>query len=216
MYEQFGFRRTAAGDQIQLFVPDNTLDPTQYADHGPCRIVEVRVVSDFQNQINSAATNWDYPSGLVMKQTTNAHGYLYTYKFPNPLPDGYYQYQYVVKFQDQSVRWIGDPCTKYGGDSDDRSAFVVGGSPVVANGIGIRLPTKDLLIYELMIDDFTKSYRGAEAPLDAVVSKLDYLAGLNLNAIEFMPWIAWPDDVGFSWGYNPAYFFSVESAYMTG
>jgi 1,4-alpha-glucan branching enzyme len=30
-----------------------------------------------------------------------------------------------------------------------------------------------------------------------------------------MPWIAWPDDVGFSWGYNPAYFFSVESAYTT-
>jgi len=29
-----------------------------------------------------------------------------------------------------------------------------------------------------------------------------------------MPWIAWPDDVGFSWGYNPAYFFSVESRYM--
>jgi hypothetical protein len=156
MYEQFGFSRTAAGDMIQLFVPDNTIDPTQYARGGPSRIVEVRVVSDFQNQVNAKATDWDYATGLVMKQTSNANGYLYTYQFPNPLPDGYYQYQYVVSFQDQSVRWIGDPCTKYGGDSDDRSAFVVGGSPVKTEVLGNRLPTKDLLIYELMIDDLPK------------------------------------------------------------
>ena len=30
-----------------------------------------------------------------------------------------------------------------------------------------------------------------------------------------MPWIAWPDDAAFSWGYDPAYFFSVESAYVS-
>ena len=214
MYEQFGFSRTPAGDQIQLFVPDNTVDPTQYTGGGPSRIAEVRVVSDFQSIVNAGGPDWDYPTGLLMQQQSHPNGYLYVFRFPNPLPDGYYQYQYVVKFEDQSVRWIGDPCTKYGGDSDDRSAFVVGGSPVVANGLGSRLPTQDLLIYELMIDDFTAGYRGAQAPLDAVVSKLDYLAGLNINAIEFMPWIAWPDDVSFSWGYNPAYFFSVESSYV--
>jgi 1,4-alpha-glucan branching enzyme len=214
MYELFGFSRSAAGDQIQLFVPDNVVDPTQYIRGGPSRIVEVRIVSDFQDRVNGGGLVWDYPSGLVMRQLPHANGFLYTYQFLNPLPDGYYQYQYVVKFQDQSVRWIGDPCTKYGGDSDDRSAFVVGGSPVVANGLANRLPTKDLLIYELMIDDFTKNYHGPQAPLDAIVGKLDYLSGLNINAVEFMPWIAWPDDIAFSWGYNPAYFFSVESRYM--
>jgi len=45
--------------------------------------------------------------------------------------------------------------------------------------------------------------------------KLDLLQSLNINSIEFMPWIAWPDDATFSWGYDPAYFFSVESAYVT-
>jgi pullulanase len=214
VYEQFGFSRTAAGDRIQLFIPDNSVDPSQYTVGGPCRISDVRVVSDFQATVNGGGGNWDYTSGLVMVKKAHPNGFVFDYEFVKPLPDGYYQYQYVVKFQDQSVRWVGDPCTKYGGDSNDRSAFVVGGSRINAKQIGARLATKDLRIYELMIDDFTKNYRGTSAPLDSVVQKLDFLVGLNINAIEFMPWIAWPDDVGFSWGYNPAYFFSVESAYM--
>lgn len=76
------------------------------------------------------------------------------------------------------------------------------------------MPSEDLIAYELMIDDFTKEYRGNRPAIDAVVDKLDALKSLNINAIEFMPWIAWPDDADFSWGYNPAYFFSVESAYV--
>ena len=215
MYEQFGFSRSPTGEQsITLFVPDNSIDASQYSRGGPCRITEVRVVSDFQGLLDPAAKNWDYATGFLMPRTTNANGYLFTYKFPKPLPDGYYQYQYVVRFEDQSVRRIGDPCTKYGGDSNDRSAFVVGGSPVDAKPIANRLPPGDLRIYELMIDDFTAEYRGQEAPLDAVTAKLGYVSALNVNAIEFMPWIAWPDDAAFSWGYDPAYFFSVESKYM--
>jgi len=218
MYEQYGFNRTPQGDQLQIFVPDNTIDASQYTGGGPCRIDDVKVIGDFQTTVNPAATDWDYDTGLPMVQTQNAHGYLFTYSFSNPLPDGYYQYKYAVKFENSSIRLIGDPCTKYGGDSEDRSAFVVGGTPVsknaAATGLANRLATSDLRIYELMIDDFTASYRNGLAPLDAVIQKLDYLATLNINAIEFMPWIAWPDDAGFSWGYNPAYFFSVESLYM--
>jgi 1,4-alpha-glucan branching enzyme len=113
-----------------------------------------------------------------------------------------------------TVRLVGDPCTKYGGDSKDRSAFVVGGTPADPEPVGTRLPSNELIIYELMIDDFTKEYRGTRAPIDAIQDKLDLIQALNVNAIEFMPWIAWPDDASFSWGYDPAYFFSVESAYV--
>lgn len=214
MYEKFGFSRAAAGDIIQLFVPDNTIDPTQYTRGGPCRIAEIRLIGDFQSQIAPASVNWDPASGLVMTRRTNANGYLYEYIFPVPLKDGYYQYQYLVKFSDHTVRRIGDPCTKYGGDSDDRSAFVVGGSPIDTIALANPLPTGDLRLYELMVDDFTVNYRGAAAPLDAVVGKLDYLSSLNINGIEFMPWIAIPDDTPFSWGYDPAFFFSVESRYV--
>ncbi len=217
MYEQFGFSRSATGEQsLTLFVPDNTIDPTQYVRGGPCRIVEVRVIGDFQSLVDPRATNWDAATGFVMNKTQNANGYLFTYPFDPPLPDGYYQYQYVVRFEDTTVRTrtIGDPCTKYGGDLEDRSAFVVGGTLVEPLGLDNRLPSEDLIVYELMIDDFTEEYRGNRPAIDAVVDKLDALKSLNINAVEFMPWIAWPDDVTFSWGYDPAYFFSVEFAYV--
>ncbi len=217
MYEQFGYSYPETGDQrLTLFVPDNTVDPAQYTRGGPCHILDVRVIGDFQRLVNPSATNWDVASGLVMAQTTDQHGYLFTYVFTKPLPDGFYQYQYVVRFEDANVpaRIVGDPCTKHGGESHDRSAFVVGRAPLKPMSLPNRLPSEDLIVYELMIDDFTNEYRGNRPAIDAVVDKLDVLQALNINAIEFMPWISWPDDVAFSWGYDPAYFFSVESAYV--
>ncbi len=188
MYEQFGFLRTVTDEQsLTLFVPDSAVDPTQYTRGGPCRIVAIRVIGDFQSLADPLATNWDAATGLMMKKTEHPNGYLYTYHFAKPLPDGYYQYQYVVHFEDDSTRTIGDPCTKYGGDSLDRSAFVVGGTPIEPVELITRLPSGDLVAYELMIDDFTKEYRGTQAPIDAIIDKLDILASLNINAIEFMP-----------------------------
>lgn len=216
MYEGFGFTRSASGEQsINLFIPDNTVDPTQYTGNSVSQIAAVSIVSDFQHRITPGATDWDPGSALAMKRTPHANGYLFVFAFDSPLPDGWYQYQYLVRFENTTVRLVGDPCTKYGGDSKDRSAFVVGGSPVDVDPIDNRLASNDLIVYELMIDDFTKSYRGTRAPMDAIQDKLDLVQALNINGIEFMPWIAWPDDASFSWGYNPAYFFSVESAYVT-
>ena len=215
MYESFGFSHTATGAQsIQLFVPDNIIDPNQYTRGAACNIATVGIIGDFQHLAAPGTTDWDQADALPMTQTPHPNGYLFVYNFNPPLPDGYYQYQYVVRFNNGTVRIVGDPCTKYGGDSLDRSAFVVGGLLAEAEPIATRLPSNDLIIYELMIDDFTKEYRHAQAPIDAVAAKLDLVQALNVNAIEFMPWIAWPDDVGFSWGYNPAYCFSVESNYV--
>jgi pullulanase len=215
MYESFGFSRSASGEQrLQLFVPDNTVDPAQYSRGAACNIAAVSVIGDFQRLVAPGAADWDQATALPMTLADHENGYLYSYTFQPVLPDGYYQYQYVVRFQNGTVRVVGDPCTKYGGDSQDRSAFVVGGAPAEATPIEERLPTDELILYELMIDDFTKEFRGARAPIDAIADKLDKVQALNINAIEFMPWIAWPDDAGFSWGYNPAYYFSVESAYV--
>ena len=215
MYETFGFVRTPSGDQsITLFVPDNIVDRTQYARGGASHIASVSIVSDFQHLVTPGATDWDPSSAVAMTHTNHPNGHLYSYTFGSPLPPGWYQYQYLVTFDDTTVRLVGDPCTKYGGDSRDRSAFVVGGTPANATPIANRLPSNELIIYELMIDDFTREYRGTRAPIDAIHDKLDMIQPLNVNAIEFMPWIAWPDDASFSWGYDPAYFFSVESAYV--
>jgi 1,4-alpha-glucan branching enzyme len=215
MYEKFGAGRQDDGSYgFRLFVPDNTVDPAQYGRGGGCKIVEVRAVGDFQKAVDGARRNWNYDDGLVMAEQAHPNGRLFAFTLPPQLPDGYYQYKYVVKFQNGSVRWVGDPCTKYGGTEQNNSAFVKGGSTLPAEPLPQRLPWQDLVIYELMTDDFTKEYRGGRAPIDAILDKLDYLKGLGFNAIEFMPWIAWPDEEPYSWGYDPAYFFSVESLYV--
>jgi pullulanase len=215
MYETFGFTHSASGQQsITLFIPDNIVDSTQYSRGGSSHIASVSIVSDFQHIVNPSSADWDAAAALTMVRTNHPNGYLWVYSIDPPLPDGWYQYQYVVTFDDTSKRSVGDPCTKYGGDSRGSSAFVVGGAAVDPTPIDNRLPSNQLIVYEMMIDDFTKEYRGTRAPIDAIRDKLDLVQALNVNAIEFMPWIMWPDDVSFSWGYNPGYFFSIESAYV--
>lgn len=216
MYESFGFARSADNQQsLTLFIPDNTVDASQYVRGGASRIRGMQIISDFQERVDPAATDWDYKTGLAMTKQQHANGWVWQYNFPTALPDGFYQYKYLVEFENGTRREIGDPCTKYGGDVKDRSAFVIGGTKADAQPLEERVPPGDLRIYELMIDDFTASYRNQRAPIDAINDKLEYLKSLNINAIEFMPWIAWPDDTDFSWGYDPAYFFSVESKYVS-
>jgi pullulanase/glycogen debranching enzyme len=131
------------------------------------------------------------------------------------LPQAQYQYKYRVEFENGVVRKVGDPCTKYGGTDQENAAFVVGGRRVRDRPVQPLLRQRrldELVIYELMIDDFTSGYRGGRAPLDAVVDKLEYIRDLGVNAIELMPWTAWPGNQ-FSWGYNPFAYFSVEDRY---
>jgi 1,4-alpha-glucan branching enzyme len=215
MYEKFGAGQQPDGSYgFQLFIPDTAKDPTQYVRGGDSKITEVRVVSDFQDKVDPRRQNWSYDDGLVLSEKPHPNGRLFAYTLPPQFPDGYYQYKYVVTFRNGSIRWVGDPCTKYGGSQQNNSAFVKGGNRLAPIPLAARLPWQDLVIYELMTDDFTAEYRHGRAPVDAVLDKLDYLRGLGFNAIEFMPWIAWPDEEPYSWGYDPAYYFSVESLYV--
>jgi pullulanase/glycogen debranching enzyme len=218
MYETFGFSKWPNGQYgFQLFVPDKAIDPTQYTvGDSPC-IASVAVFGDFQVAAHLSTENWDTTAPLNMTLQPHKNGLLFTAALPVGFPDGYYQYKYLVTFQNGTVREVGDPCTKYGGTNSDNSAFVVGGSPVRVTPLdpAKRVSGEDLVLYELMISDFTAGYRNHRAPVDAVIDKLTYLKALGVNAIEFMPWIAWPDSDTFSWGYDPAYFFSAEYNYIT-
>ena len=215
MYESFGASvdQNAKAVTFRVFFPDNALDPSQYQRGGLPHIAQMKVVGDFQSQIG--ANDWDIDTAPVMrKEQYQNKGWLYSYN-TGPLADNFYQYKYFVTFEDGQSRWVSDPCTKYGGsDDNENSAFVVGG-PLInnVNPIGRRQPARDLVLYELMIDDFTAEYRGDRAPIDAVADKLDYLQNLGVNGIEFMPWTAWPGGE-FSWGYNPFQFFSVTYRYV--
>jgi len=218
MYETFGFSKSQDGVYgFRLFVPDKAIDPTQYTVGDSPRIASVAIYGDFQIAAKLSSQNWDATAGLNMTLQPHPNGLLFTAALPRGFPDGYYQYKYLVTFENGKVRTVGDPCTKYGGTNSDNSAFVVGGSPVSVTPLdpGKRLSGEDLVLYELMISDFTSGYLNGRAPVDAVVDKLPYIKTLGINAIEFMPWIAWPDSDAFSWGYDPAYFFSAEYNYIT-
>ena len=69
----------------------------------------------------------------------------------------------------------------------------------------------NLIIYELHTGTFNIKEKGKPGDFYGVIEKLDYLKELGINAIEVMPPFEFPGD--FSWGYNPAYPFSIESAY---
>lgn len=69
-------------------------------------------------------------------------------------------------------------------------------------------PRDNLVIYELLLRDFTES-----GDLKGAMDTLDYLAELGVNAIELMP--VQEFDGNDSWGYNPAFFFAMDKAYGT-
>ncbi|MEZ4594220.1 MAG: alpha-amylase family glycosyl hydrolase [Chloroflexota bacterium] len=213
MYETFG--PTVAGNgrvTFNLFLPDNKVDPAQYTRGGDPKIREIRVRGDFQHQLGGQ--DWDLASAPQLSKTAHPHGWLWTATLETPLPEGFYQYKYFVTFENDTDRWVTDPCTKYGGVGEsENAAFVVGGSRLDVQPVANPLPPEDWIIYELMIDDFTAEFRQNRAPIDAIHDKLDYLQSLGINAIEFMPWTAWPG-ADFSWGYDPFQFFAVEYRYV--
>jgi pullulanase len=190
--------------EFKLFFPDGA-DP---------RIAGIRVAGDFQSQLGGA--NWDFPNGPSLVASPHPEGTIWSFTTSVDLPKGFYQYKYLVTFKNGESSIVSDPCTRYGGSDHQNAAIAVGGSQPQDNVInplaGGRKPLRDLVIYELHLDDFTAEYRGKRAPLDAARDKLDDLVALGINAILFMPWTSW-NAVEFDWGYAPFQYFAVEYRY---
>jgi 1,4-alpha-glucan branching enzyme len=67
--------------------------------------------------------------------------------------------------------------------------------------------SRDLVIYEAHVGTFV----GPSGTFSTFTNKLDYLRDLGVSAIELMPVNEFPSAT--SWGYNPAYPFSIETSY---
>ena len=175
MYEQFGglVDHDAKTVTFKLFLPDGERAPSQYEGGGLPRIERVFVVGSFQDP---AGRQWDIDSPIPMTPAPYhdprdqlLKGTVYSHT-AGPLPDGFYEYKYLVVFKNKERRFITDPCGRYGGTENQNSGFVVGGQTDEVRPLATRLPLKDLFIYELMIDDFTAGIRRAdEAPLQTIV-----------------------------------------------
>lgn len=73
----------------------------------------------------------------------------------------------------------------------------------------------DLLVYELLIRDFTgtEGQANGEGTVAGVLEKLDYIKSLNVNAVELLPIMEFNGNL--SWGYNTNFYFAPDKAYGT-
>ncbi|MBN1875167.1 MAG: alpha amylase C-terminal domain-containing protein [Anaerolineae bacterium] len=80
------------------------------------------------------------------------------------------------------------------------------------NDAGYRTPPwHEMVIYEMHIGTFNDTPGGVPGNLNGVIAKLPYLKDLGINAVQVMPPMEFAG--GFSWGYNPAHIFAIESDY---
>lgn len=220
MYEKFGaivdHKKTTV--QFRLFIPNQK---QYWHEAQPPEFKSIKVVGDFNStypgQWEKQLPDAPRLSKKRYYQNDEHIGWVYESKVI-PLREGFFQFKYVVEFEGGETRWINDPCTRYHNHDGkyDNSGFVIGGTVTNADFIETRRPLKDLIIYELMIDDFTKELMtDGDSPIDVLLRQdtIDYFKSLGINAIEFMPWTAWPGG-DFNWGYMPYLFFSVTNRYV--
>lgn len=69
----------------------------------------------------------------------------------------------------------------------------------------------ELVIYEMHVGSFYTDEEGKVGDFDLVLQRMNHLVKLGVNVIQIMPIAEFAGD--FSWGYNPAHLFAVESAY---
>ncbi len=68
------------------------------------------------------------------------------------------------------------------------------------------IPPERMIFYEMHVGTFTP-----EGTFDAVIEKLDYLAGLGITALEIMPVSQFPGER--NWGYDGTYPFAPQNSY---
>lgn len=161
-----------------------------------------------------AAVRGDFSEWKDIELEKSEDGYFRT---TLDLADGDYEYKFCVESNSpwQLGEWVcvTDPMATDINDRNNENAIVrVRDGQTVIDQYEWQHddkplpPDVELVIYELHVADFGGNFKG-------VLEKLDYLSGLGVNAIELMPSAEFPGDK--SWGYNPKFFYAVESAYGT-
>jgi 1,4-alpha-glucan branching enzyme len=119
------------------------------------------------------------------------------------------EYKFVI-VNGSETSWRIDP---YAREVTNSAGNAVIYEPTFDWGVdGYATPSWDeLIIYEMHIGTFHDEPGGPPGNLNRVIEKLPYLHELGINAVQVMP----PTEFagGFSWGYNPANIFAIESDY---
>jgi 1,4-alpha-glucan branching enzyme len=119
------------------------------------------------------------------------------------------EYQFVIRNGNQPPLWRKNP---YASEVVNSSGNAIIHDPDF-DWMGedfVMPPRNELVIYEMHVGSFNDSAGEGPGTFDEIVPKLPYLRDLGINAIEIMPVLEFP--MSFSWGYNPANPFAVESS----
>ena len=175
----------------------------------------VHLIGDFND--------WEISEDYKMKQD----GDRFWIKIDNLESDREYVCQYLI---DEKIR-IADPYTNKVSDPNDKYipatvypnliTYPIGKAVGIAMVVSTKIDdyqwktpnyagneTKNLVIYELLIRDFT-----TQGSINGVRERLPYLKELGVNAIELMPFNEFEGND--SWGYNPSFYFAPDKAYGT-
>lgn len=180
--------------------------------------IEFKLFAPYSEGVKLKGSFWD---GNEIDLKKGKDGY---YRTKVDLEDGCYTYKFRVQSKsdfldpDEWVEVIDPKATNVDEDQQMAVIQIKDGQPIIDDYVWQHddkaLPSnEELVIYELLVKDFSG---GEDDPYPRgkfkhVVEKLDYLCDLGINAIELMPIQEFPGDEG--WGYNPRYYFAVESSY---
>ena len=159
-----------------------------------------------------AAVRGDFSEWKDIEMTKGDDGY---FRSNVELADGDYEYKFCVESNSswQLGEWVcvTDPlATDVNEMNSDNAVLRVRDGEAIVDEYEWQHDDKplpadnELVIYEMHVHDFGGTFQG-------VIDKLDYLSGLGINALELMPLAEFPGQI--SWGYNPKFFYAVESAY---
>jgi 1,4-alpha-glucan branching enzyme len=119
-------------------------------------------------------------------------------------------YRYQLTDNSNKTIWKIDPYAKDVTNSVGKA--IVTSSDFAWTARDFRMPDyNSLVVYELHLGTFNDTPQGEPGTLAKAIDRLPYLRDLGINCINIMPTGEFA--ANFSWGYNPAFPFAVESAY---
>lgn len=208
-----------------LDLPLGAKDGVAFINSGKSAIVTLYAPGKNTISLIGEFNNWS-ATASVMKKTSD--GNTWWTQIDNLDPNTEYAYQFLVdgtlKVADPYCEKVLDPAndsyitaTTYPnlkvyptGKTTGIVSTMLANQPAYTwkNTSFVRPDRNNLVIYELLIRDFT-----AEHNYTSTLAKLDYLVSMGINAIELMPVNEFEGNL--SWGYNPSFYFAPDKYYGT-